>query len=109
LRDYFSDCLSSGFSYGVEFDGKFVSVTDAPTMPYMADTVQEIGINTHPKFYGKGYASVACLAMIEALLSRGLCPMWSTTADNLSSQALAKRVGFEPLAKTKLITWNGCR
>jgi RimJ/RimL family protein N-acetyltransferase len=106
LRDYFSDCVSSGFSYGVEVGGRLVSVTDAPTMPYMAEAVQEIGINTHTGFYGKGYATAACSAMVNALLSKGLCPMWSTNLDNLASQALAKRIGFEPLAKTKLIIWS---
>jgi hypothetical protein len=95
VREYFLELVAKGYSYGVIKDGRLVSVTDAPDMPFMADLAQEIGINTLPLYQGNGYAKYACLSCVQAMLQAGICPQWSTTANNIASQKLAESIGFE--------------
>jgi GNAT superfamily N-acetyltransferase len=104
LREYFAECAAAGYSFGAEEDGRLVSVTDAPTMPFMADQTQEIGINTHPAYRHKGYAAAVCRAMIAEELFRGICPMWSTDEGNIASQKLAERLGFKKIAEMGMIS-----
>ena len=94
LREYFDDMAAQGLCCGVFADGLLVSCTDAPTMPFMEDLVQEIGINTLPGYRGRGYAKAACRRCVREILARGKCPVWSTGASNVASQRLATSVGF---------------
>jgi hypothetical protein len=98
VKEYFLEMVSKKYSHGIMVDKKFVSVTDAPDMPYMKEYAQEIGINTLNEYRGKGYAKEVCLSLIKELLSKNICPMWSTGIDNSASDRLAKSTGFEKLA-----------
>jgi predicted GNAT family acetyltransferase len=98
VKEYFLKLVSNNYSHGIIVDEKLVSVTDAPDMPYMKEYVQEIGINTLKEYRGKGYARAVCLSCIKELLSRNICPIWSTGIDNIASDKLARSVGFERLA-----------
>ena len=95
LEEYFLELAKKGFCYGVIIDGKLVSAADAPSMPYMAESVQEIGIYTLKDYQGRGYASMACAAMIKYLLSKNICPLWSVDIKNIASDRLAVKTGFE--------------
>ena len=94
LKEYFLKIVSKSFCYGVFVDGKLVSATDAPSMPFMAEETQEIGINTLAEYRGKGYAKMACTALIKHLVDNNICPMWSTSKDNIASTKLANSLGF---------------
>lgn len=104
VEEYFLEIAEKGYTFGVEEEGMLLSATDAPDMPFLGDKVQEIGIRTLPAARGKGYASQACAACAQAMVEKGICPMWSTSADNMASQRLAYRVGFEKLADTLAVT-----
>lgn len=104
VEEYFLEIAEKGYAFGVEEDGVLLSATDAPDMPFLGDRVQEIGIRTLPAARGKGYASQACAACARAMAERGICPMWSTSADNTASQRLAYHIGFEKLADTLAVT-----
>ena len=95
VEDYFLEIVEKNYCHGVIIDGILVCVTDAPNMPYMSDKVQEIGINTLEEYRGKGYATMACISMINELVNNNLCPIWSTDIENIGSDKLAKKVGFE--------------
>jgi GNAT superfamily N-acetyltransferase len=56
----------------------------------------EIGIETVPEFRGKGYAAVACRALIDYCLARNLEPLWSCRLENAGSYNLAMKLGFRP-------------
>lgn len=104
LYDYFIAMAEKRFCCGVFHDNTLVSCTDAPDVPYMNDTVVEIGVNTLPDFYGKGFATECCKKCISNILKNNLCPIWSTSSDNLASQALAEKVGFEKTADVITLT-----
>jgi hypothetical protein len=98
LCGYFDEMVRGHYCVGVYEDGRLVSCTDAPSMPYMADKVQEIGINTVPEYRGKGCAAAACKACAKNIITSGKAPQWSTGIDNIASQKTAECVGFVKLA-----------
>ena len=60
VRDYFEEMLEIGGFCGKFADGKLVSCTDLPGMPYMQSRVSEIGINTLKEYRHLGYAKEVC-------------------------------------------------
>lgn len=104
LYDYFIGMAEKRLCCGFYLDNTLVSCTDAPDMPYMNDKIAEIGVNTLPDFYGKGFATECCKKCISNILENDLCPIWSTSSDNLASQALAEKIGFEKTADVITLT-----
>ena len=104
LYDYFIGMAEKRLCCGFYLDNTLVSCTDAPDMPYMNDKIAEIGVNTSPDFYGKGFATECCKKCISNILENDLCPIWSTSSDNLASQALAEKIGFEKVADVITLT-----
>ncbi len=98
LYEYFQKIIEKKCSYGITVGNLLVAVTDAPDMPYMEDEIQEIGINTLSEYKKKGYAKAVCIASIDSVLKRNICPTWSTRAGNIASEKLAYSVGFKKLA-----------
>jgi len=99
LQEYFAEMVQENRCIGAFADGKLVSCTDAPGMPYMGSQVQEIGINTLPDYRRKGYASSACIKCLDEILSRHKVPQWSTAVSNQASRKLAERIGFVEFAE----------
>ena len=98
LRDYFLRNVDLGCFCAVAHDGYLVSCSDAPYMPYMESLVQEIGINTLEEYRRRGYATQVCRLAAHNIIQAGKCPLWSTSASNRASEALAYRCGFEKYA-----------
>jgi RimJ/RimL family protein N-acetyltransferase len=104
LKEYYEDIVEKEYCYGF-FDGtKLVSVADAPSMPHMEDRIQEIGIMSVPDYRRRGYAKAVCTASIESMLSRGICPLWSTSLGNIGSTRLAYSIGFRKYGDVYCIT-----
>ena len=95
LREYFDEMTFEGLCVGVFADNQLVSCTDSPTVPFMKDSIREIGVNTLEKYRKRGYAKDACSCAIREILKQGKCPIWSTNAGNLPSQRLAEALGFK--------------
>ncbi len=98
LEDYFELICSKNYCFGIFEDNKLVSVTDAPTMPFMEELIQEIGITTSPDYRCKGFAKIVCSSFIDALLKNNVCPYWSCEQSNYPSEMLAYSLGFKKLA-----------
>jgi hypothetical protein len=98
VSEYFLELTKKKYCHGVIINDILVSATDAPDMPFMSDCVQEIGINTLKEYRGKGFAKTACISMIKELLSKNICPIWSTGIGNIVSDKLAHSIGFEKYA-----------
>lgn len=99
VREYFEEMLEIGGFCGKVADGKLVSCTDLPGMPYMQSRVSEIGINTLKEYRQLGYAKEVCRAAIRELVGRERCPVWSAASDNTASQKLAESIGFVPFGE----------
>jgi GNAT superfamily N-acetyltransferase len=54
----------------------------------------EAGTWTDPDYRGRGYAAAATAAWAELLVSSGRTLFYSTSADNTSSQSVARRLGL---------------
>jgi len=104
LEEYFHKMVQSGHCVGVYEDARIASCTDGPSMPYMTDKVQEIGITTLPGHRGKGYAAIACTKMAENIIANKKVPQWSTPCSNIASQKLAAKVGFVKIADVLTLT-----
>jgi RimJ/RimL family protein N-acetyltransferase len=52
----------------------------------------EAGVETLPEFRGKGYATAVVAAWAAEVSRRGTIPMYSTSWDNLASQAIARKL-----------------
>ncbi|MCL1787400.1 MAG: GNAT family N-acetyltransferase [Defluviitaleaceae bacterium] len=98
LREYFNDMVQNQYCAGVYADGLLVSCADAPSMPYLPDKVQEIGIVTLDAYRGRGYASAACRQAAENIVQGGRYPIWSHAYKNAGSRMVAESVGFVKLA-----------
>lgn len=57
----------------------------------------EIGIETREGYRGRGLATLACAALIDECLARGLEPVWACRLENTYSHRLALSLGFEPV------------
>jgi predicted GNAT family acetyltransferase len=56
---------------------------------------REIGVDTHPQYRRRGFATLVTSAFISQCLRDGVEPMWECWADNAPSVELAKKLGFE--------------
>lgn len=107
VEEYFLEMCENGLCYAIKHNDKIISVTDAPDMPYMRNQIREIGISTLKEYRGQGYAKAACIACLEAMLRKNICPLWSTEAENIASQKLAQSIGFIHFADVLTVT-IGC-
>jgi len=98
LQAYFKKIADKGYVYGIYVDGRLVSATDAPDVPYMADVVVEPGINTLPDYRRRGYARTVVGALVKRWLKEGKVPLWSCNFANTGSQRLAEGLGYAKLA-----------
>jgi predicted GNAT family acetyltransferase len=53
------------------------------------------GVETHPEFSRRGYASSVVAAWARQVHALGATPFYSTSWDNIASQRVAGRVGLE--------------
>ncbi len=54
-----------------------------------------LSIDTTMHFRRQGLATLACLALIEECLERGLTPLWNCLASNEASARTALKLGME--------------
>jgi len=98
LREYFDAMVANGYCVGADLDGRLVSCTDGPGIPYLADRLQEIGVNTVSSYRRNGYAALVCSKAAENIMNVGKYPIWRYRADNVASGKLAQKVGFRKIA-----------
>lgn len=70
-------------------DGEAVTICFCSRIPGQAT---EAGLNTVAAHRGKGYAAAAVACWANALRRQGCIPLYSTSWDNLASQAVARKL-----------------
>ena len=98
LSGYFKKITAKGYAFGFYIGDELVSATDSPDMPYMKESVVEIGINTLPAHRNQGYAKTVFYAMLKYIISIQKVPIVSCTSSNIASQKLIESMGFIKLA-----------
>jgi hypothetical protein len=95
MREYFEKIAAAGYCKAKMVDGKAAALSDTADMPYMADMVQEVGINTLPEYRRRGYAREVASACISKILADRKCPQWTADITNFASHKLAFSLGFK--------------
>ncbi len=75
------------------------------TAVFVGSGEAEIDVLTQDRFQGRGLATLAASAFIEASLKRGLMPNWACWPERLASWALARKLGFEDLPDVPCHLW----
>jgi len=73
---------------------------------FILDDKLEIGIETIEKFRGKGFAQYACSMLIDYCFDNKYEPIWSCKLENIGSNKLAQKLGFEPTLKIPFYRLN---
>lgn len=90
--DTADDFLKYGVGFSLLFNGELATTAYSA---YFLDDKLEIGIETIPDFRGKGFARLACAALINHCIKNGYEPVWSCRKENIASVQLAQKLGFE--------------
>jgi len=86
--------LMQGIFYGVERDGRLVSVAGTHLISY-AYGVGAIGnVFTHPDYRGRGYARACTAAVLRELAGRVQTLVLNVGAENEAAQHIYKKMGF---------------
>jgi predicted GNAT family acetyltransferase len=75
----------------VVVDGVAVSLCHSARL---TDRAAEAGVETLEAYRGHGYASAVVTEWAHAIRATGRIPLYSTSWDNLASQAVARRLGL---------------
>lgn len=79
--------------FGVLAGGEVVSLAYCATPPGPAGGPVEVGVETAPAHRGRGHAARAVGAWASAIRSGGRLPLYSTSFDDRSSRAVARKLG----------------
>jgi RimJ/RimL family protein N-acetyltransferase len=66
--------------------------------------VAEAGVDTAEYFRGRGYAPLVTAAWANAIRAAGITPVYSTSGDNLASQAVARKLGLRLFCQDVQVT-----
>lgn len=86
--------LGSGAGFAVLVDDEPASLAFSS---FVTSAQLEIGVETVERHRGRGLASLACAALVDHCLARGLEPVWACRRGNTASHRLAESLGFVPV------------
>lgn len=72
-------------------EGVAVSICNSARL---TDRAAEAGVETLDGYRGRGHATTVVAAWAQAIRERGRIPLYSTSWDNLASQAVARKLGL---------------
>jgi RimJ/RimL family protein N-acetyltransferase len=89
--------MNNGIGYTLLLENDFPASTAFSS--YLIGDKLEIGIETHSKHHGMGFASYVCAKLIDDCLEHGYEPVWSCNSGNIGSRKLADKLGFEEVKR----------
>lgn len=87
--------IRDGIAFGVFQEGELVSVSEAPGIGHMQNSIEEVGVDTLPEYRRRGYGKAVISAMTKAILDIGRIPIYRCNSQNKASVRLAKAIGYE--------------
>jgi GNAT acetyltransferase-like protein len=91
LEEWLVDVGYREAMFAVVIEGHAVSIASSVRTSLTAD---EVGVETAPAYRGLGYARQAVVAWARAIRSLNRIALYSTSWENLASQALARSLGL---------------
>ena len=88
--------IADGFAAGAIVDGTLVAV--AITAAH-GERYADIGIVTREDWRNRGLATAAAAFICTDIQAAGLIPVWGTGWDNLASQQVAAKLGFQEVSR----------
>ena len=87
----FTDFVERGIGFCATIEGSIIS--------YAVSLIQcregiDIGIETHPDFRNKGFATAIGAKLLIHCIERGIYPHWSADYENATSIHLAEKLGY---------------
>jgi hypothetical protein len=100
----FHDLIENGVGFVVPFEDGIASMAWVYSQ---AGRYEAIGVSTRPRFrrLGLGRAAASALAC-EIVHQRGRIPIWTTTAGNTTSHAMARSLGFTLAGSETVLRWR---
>lgn len=90
-----NDFIEKGRGYAILHKNDVVSFV-SPTFPYGDfSKYVEFNIQTSPLYRKRGLATVLCIILLRYCFQNGFTATWSTEVENLPSQNLARKLGFQ--------------
>jgi GNAT superfamily N-acetyltransferase len=108
-RDFYSALYGSADRALERLRGRFVTIGDqicSEAYAYFAalGTI-EIATSTHESYRSRGYATIACAALIQDCERQGYQTYWNCAKQNLISAGLARKLGFRSEREYRLLAW----
>lgn len=94
MDESFNELVESKTIFCVFENNEIVCATTSDSLPYNPMGLIQIGINTLDANRRKGYATQACAAFINYHLKNEKLPVWKCKTENVASNMLAKKLGF---------------
>ena len=90
--DNADDFLKNSIGYSTYYNNELSCTAFAS---FLMDKFLELGMETVPKFQGKGLARYTCSRLIDYCLKNGFEPIWACRLENIGSYKLALKLGFD--------------
>ncbi|MCB0630157.1 MAG: GNAT family N-acetyltransferase [Saprospiraceae bacterium] len=90
--DNANDFLENAIGYSTYYENELACTAYAS---FIMDGFLELGMETVPKFRGKGLARYTCSRLIDYSLENGHEPVWACRLENIGSYKLAQKLGFD--------------
>lgn len=89
-----NDFLENAIGYSTYYENELACTAYSSCI---LDDFLELGMETVPKFRGKGLAIYTCSKLIDYCLENGYEPIWACRLENIGSYKLAQKLGFEDI------------
>ena len=73
----------------------------------VSDTEIDIGVETVEKYRGRGLSVIVTSNMADAVLKLGKNPVWACDSNNIASQKVAHKAGFEKIGECTTVLLKG--
>lgn len=97
------EALKWGYGLCLIQDGDILCETFAGPA---ANSLIEIGVETHPHNMRKGYGTLTCAYLIHEMERQGYLTYWNCAKQNQASIALARKLGYRTEKEYRLVAWS---